>query len=302
MVKSLPNISICICTFRRGDLLLRLLKSLETLDSDGLFTYSLVVADNDACRSAERLVHEFAVHSDIRVTYCVESQQNIALARNKALANADGDFVAFIDDDEFPTKRWLVTLFTECERLQVDGVLGPVHPHFDEKPPSWVIKGKFYDRPSYPTGLLIDGKKGRTGNVLLRKRVLADAGAEAFRPRFRTGEDQDFFTRMIDRGYRFTWCHEATVYEVVPPNRWKRSFMLRRALLRGATGVLRQSFGSRELVKSIIAVPTYAVMLPFALLLGQHRFMNVLIRLFDHVGKLLGVGGCNPVREPYVTD
>src|SRR5205085_902502 len=101
----------------------------------------------------------------------------------------------------------------------------------------WVVKGNFYDRASYPTGFVIDWKKGRTGNVLL-KRHLFDADTPPFRPEFVTGEDQDFFGRMIDKGYVFIWCHEALAYETVPPIRWKRTFMLRRALLQGATSLV----------------------------------------------------------------
>jgi hypothetical protein len=37
-------------------------------------------------------------------------------------------------------------------------------------------------------------------------------------------------------------------------------------------------------------------------LIGHHRFMSIAIKLFDHVGKLLALYRCQPVREPYVTD
>jgi succinoglycan biosynthesis protein ExoM len=181
----------------------------------------------------------------------------------------------------------------------VDGVLGPVKPHFDEEPPAWVVKGGFYDRASYPTGFVIDWRKGRTGNVLLKRHLFAD-GAPPFRPEFKTGEDQDFFGRMIEKGHVFIWCHEAVAYEVVPPIRWKRTFMLRRALLSGATSYVTSS--ARDILKSVIAVPAYAIGLPFALLLGQHKFMSLMMRLFDHAGKLLAVVGVHPIKEPYVTD
>jgi glycosyltransferase involved in cell wall biosynthesis len=302
MTKEVPHISVCICTFRRTDLLQRLLRGLGDQETGGLFTYSIVVADNDELRSAEAMVSEFAAKSAITVRYCVEPRQNIALARNKAVANTAGDFVAFIDDDEFTSKNWLLTLFKARNEYGADGVLGPVKPHFDEEPPKWILKGRFYDRPSYPTGLVIDGKKGRTGNVLLKRDLFAAAGAQPFRPQFRTGEDQDFFTRMIELRYRFIWCDEATAYEVVPPKRWRRTFMLRQALLRGGTSVLRPSFGPLDVVKSFTAVAIYSVVLPFSLLLGHHRFMTLLIKLFNHLGKLLALQDWNPVREPYVTD
>lgn len=300
-MSSLQHISVCTCTYKRPHLLKRLLEDLATQDTNGRFTFSIVVADNDRLRSAEPAVTAFAATTPIRVTYVVEPQQNIALARNRAIANADGDFIAFIDDDEFPPAGWLLTLFNTYHQYKVDGVLGPVKPHFDETAPAWVVKGGFYDRPTYPTGFVIDWQKGRTGNVLLNKALFAD-GLPPFRQEFLTGEDQDFFGRMIEKGHVFIWCDEAVAYEVVPPIRWKRTFMLRRALLRGATSLVHPTFGARDVVKSVIAVPAYTAGLPIALLLGQDRFMSLMIKLCDHAGRLMALVGIRPIKEPYVTE
>ncbi len=286
------HISVCICTYKRPHLLKRLLNELSVQDTGGLFTYSIVIADNDHLRSAESVALDFAAESRIPVRYCVEPRQNIALARNKVVENAHGDFVAFIDDDEYPTKSWLVTLFKACNEYDVDGVLGPVKPHFDEDPPKWVVQGKFCERPAYPTGVVVEWSKGRTGNLLLRKRVFASS-AQPFRPEFRAGEDQDFFRRMTEGGHVFIWCNEAVAYEIVPRARWKRTVMFRRALLRGATARLHPTLGLLDITKSVVAVPAYIVVLPFALVMGHHRFMSFSVSLLDHLGKLLALIGIN---------
>ena len=59
------HISVCICTYRRPQLLKRLLQTLEEQETDGLFTFSIVVADNDGQRSAEPLVSDFAADAAI---------------------------------------------------------------------------------------------------------------------------------------------------------------------------------------------------------------------------------------------
>ncbi len=296
-----PHIDVCICTYRRPQLLQRLLESLCDLETEGRFTYAIVVADNDRLESSRIPVAAFAAAGRLPIWYCVEPRQNIALARNKAVEHATGDFLAFIDDDEFPTRRWLLNLFETCLRYEASGALGPVKPHFDEAPPRWVVDGGFYARPTYPTGFVIDWRKGRTGNLLIDRRVFA-GDAQPFRPEFLTGEDQDFFRRAIDSGHVFVWCDEAVAYEVVPPVRWRRTFMLRRALLRGRISLLHPTFGLRAVVKSLVAVPAYAAVLPFALVTGQSRFMLCLVKLFDHAGRLLALAGINPVAEPYVTE
>jgi glycosyltransferase involved in cell wall biosynthesis len=278
-----------------------LLAALRDLTTHNLFTYSIVVTDNDHQQSAEPVVTGFAAASDLHVRYCVEPRQNIALARNTAIAHASGEFVAFLDDDECPTRDWLRHLFETCTRYGADGALGPVRPQFDENPPQWILDGGFYSRPTYPTGLVIDWRKGRTGNLLITRSVVAGE-AVPFRPEFLTGEDQDFFRRAIEKGHRFVWCDEAVAYEVVPPIRWSRTFMLKRALLRGRISLLHPSSGWRATLRSMIAVPAYAAALPFALTAGHSRFMVCLVKLFDHAGRLLALAGINPVSEPYVTE
>lgn len=293
------HISVCICTFKRPDFLRRLFDDLRNQDTGGLFTYSIVVCDNDHLRSAEPLVSEFTTTANIAVKYCVEPQQSIALARNKAVQNATGNYVAFIDDDEFPESNWLQALFNACNKYSVDGVLGPVKPSFGTGVPNWIVKGRFYNKPCHKTGFVLASRNTRTSNVLLKAYVMQGMTLP-FRPEFRAGEDVDFFRRAIEQGHVFIWCNEAVVHEEIPPARWKRSYLLRKALLRGACASLRPTVGVLSVTKSVGAVLTYGFVLPFAALMGQHRFMDLLVRLCDHLGKVLAVLGINPVKEPYV--
>lgn len=294
------HICVCVCTYKRPHALERLLRHLAGLETGDLFTYSIVVVDNDEGRSAEATVAAIATKFPVPLLYDVEPQRSIALARNRAVANARGDFLALIDDDEFPAPDWLLSLFNTCAQYGVDGVLGPVIRHFDEPPPAWFQRSGIYDRRVNPTGMAVYWKEARTGNVLLKASVMA--GETPFRPEFRAGEDQDFFRRKIEQGFRFIWSAEARVLEAIPPARWKRSYVLRKAALQGATAALQPNCGFVSIAKSTVAVPLYTVCLPFALLLGQHRFMTLLVKIADHSGKLLARMGFNPIKEEYVSE
>jgi glycosyltransferase involved in cell wall biosynthesis len=297
--QAIPHISVCVCTYKRPQMLRRLLAEVVRQQTAGEFTFSVVVADNDEEKSAEAIIVEIAGATSIPITYCVEPRQNIALARNKVVGSAAGDYLAFIDDDEFPVPTWLLTLLRTCREYGVDGVLGPVLRHFDETPPKWLEKSKFYVRRVNPTGTKVDGEEARTGNVLI-KRELVLGDPMPFRPEFRAGEDQDFFMRKIDEGRKFIWCAEAEAFETVPPARWGKKYLLRKALLRGATAGLRTNMIG--VLKSVAALPIYALALPFAFVAGQQHFMTLLVKSCDHLGKLLILVGINPVREEYVLD
>jgi succinoglycan biosynthesis protein ExoM len=293
-----PNhISVCICTFKRAELLKALLERLENQRTDGQFTYSVVVADNDSMRSAELVVAAFSSTNQMSVTYCIEPEQNIALARNKALQNAEGDYIAFIDDDEFPGDDWLWNLFNTRVSYGVDGVFGPVKPHFEIDPPEWVKKGEFFERPTHFTGYKISWGEARTGNVLFGRSILMDVNTP-FRSEFDTaGEDVDFFRRMMGQGYKFVWCNEAVVFEVVPSSRCNRRYLLKRALLRGSNFPKHPTNRLKNATKSLVAVPCYLLALPFLAMLGQHVFLKYLIKLFDHASRLLAYLGLRLVTQ-----
>jgi len=296
-VSQIPHINVCICTFKRPELLRQLLERLGSQRRDGLFTYSVVVADNDPAQSAQQVVAALSSTSSVHVTYCCESQPNIALARNKALQHAEGDFIAFIDDDEFPKGDWLWHLFKTCVRYGVDGVLGPVKPHFEFDPPGWVKKGKFFDRPTFDTGYRVNWDEARTGNVLFKRDIL-NAVDIPFRSEFATaGEDVDFFRRMMEKGRAFVWCNEAVVHEVVPASRCTRSYLLKRALLRGSNFHKHPADRLKNATKSLIAVPCYTLALPILALFGQHLFIKYLIKLLDHGSRLLAFVGLSAVTR-----
>lgn len=297
MTPKTKHISICICTFKRPHLLKNLLNELENQITEGLFSYSVVVADNDYRQSAKQAVLELAATSSIPIVYGVEPEQNIAMARNKALENSKGDLIAFIDDDETPEHDWLFNLFKTCNIYGVDGVLGPVKPYFEHIPPQWMIKGKIFERPTYNTGYRMDWHETRTGNVLFKREILNGIN-HAFRPEFGTGgEDVDFFRRMMGKGRTFVWCNDAVVYELVPPGRCELSYQIRMALLRGGNSLMHRGDLARSVFKSLIAVPVYGLSFPVLFVSSDHHFKNYLIKFFDHAGKLLALLGLKPVKK-----
>ena len=286
-----PHIAVCICTFKRAELLKTVLTHMENQHTGAQFTYSVVVADNDAAQSGRAVVEEFCRTSSLPVVYCNEPQQNIALARNKAVENARGEYIAFIDDDEFPAEDWLLRLFEACATYGAAGVLGPVKPYFPVVPPEWIVKGRFFEKTSHATGHRLSWNETRTSNVLFKTSILTGVDP-VFQPQFAmAGEDMDFFRRMIDKGDVFVWSNDGLVYEAVPPARANLRFLVRRALLRGSGFPAHPKDRLRNIVKSLVAVPCYTLALPVLAILGRHMLISYLVKLCDHAARLLAFLG-----------
>ncbi len=300
-----PRICVCVCTYRRPALLGQLLDAVLHQVTDTKFTFWVVVVDNDADGSARETVARRQQANPGMIGYFIEPEQSIAAARNRAVAQAKGDLIAFIDDDETPTERWLLTLYQALMEHQADGVLGPVDPEFVVAPPDWILRAGVYDRPNGSgrdrrTGAVLTWRQTGTGNVLLWRRVV-DELEGPFGLQFGSGgEDLDFFRRAMEKGRVFVWCNEALAYERVPVERTRVSFQLKRALLRGKMALSHPTGRTLGVLKSALAFAGYSALLPVFLLFGRHVFLQYLIKDCDHAGKLLAFCGINAVRQKYV--
>jgi len=281
----------------------RLLRKLKMQETDGLFDFSIVIVDNDTAGPAREIVTQLRAELGMEMDYSIELEQTIPAARNHALRLARGNYIGIIDDDEFPPQHWLITMYRAIQAFDVDGALGSVHPFFDQKPPAWLLKGRFCERQVYRTGTLLEWNQTRTGNVLLKKEVF-NKHQLRFDLKWKTsGSDRAFFKQAMQLGYRFIAVEEAPVYESVPPERWTKHYYLKRALVHGynahrnSVGELRGFARVLVPLKSIAALLAYTMALPFCACLGSHVLVKCLERGGHHLSRLLAMLGIELVKK-----
>lgn len=269
-------ISVCVCTYKRPDGLDQLLRALVN-QKKLAYPFEIIVVDNDAATSARDVVKRFQDHTrDPPVQYFVEPQQNIALARNRSVAEASGQWLAFIDDDESPEPGWLKEMMATLLRYHADGVFGPVIPLLPDESPPWITRGRFFERRRRRTGEAV--ATGRTSNALIRASALEER-EQPFDPRrgLTGGEDYLLFSSMLAGGSYFVWCDQAVVYERVPSSRTNLRWLLLRTF-RGGQGYADEKMragGKRVYVKLIMhglgEVGLSMLMAPLMLPFGVHR-------------------------------
>lgn len=278
---------------------------LNELKTESLFTVSIRIIDNDYQKSALPVIREFKKKSKFPIQYLVEPQKSISFARNKGIEKSNS-MIAFIDDDEFPGRDWLVNHYKILKERKISGVLGPVIPYFDNKPEAWLVKSKLCDRKSYPSGHVLHWSHTRTGNVLLTKELMNDSEARFDTNYNMGGCDVDFFKRLMNKGHTFIWCNEAPVYERVPLARQSKMYFCKRAFLQGCIS-LNYAFTKKNkteraalLLKTTMAAAIYSLCLPLFRLTGTHVFMRYLVKDCHHIGRLLAMIGIRPVKNRYI--
>jgi len=216
------------------------------------YNIEIVIVDNDKFGSAKNIVMSFAEDIGHQVKYLIEAEQNISLARNKAVLSSSGELIAFIDDDEIPNPDWLKHL-TECLlNNNADAVFGPVNAMLPSSSPKWVWESRLFEPLQLETGALIPIENTATGNVLLKKTIL-DRLQGPFDPKYGLsgGGDYEMFTRYHKIAPQLIWCKEAEVSEHVPQARTKLGWILKRGFRCGINAV--QINKSKKLELSSIA-------------------------------------------------
>lgn len=266
-------VTVAICTHRRPQGLLRTLRALWAQQGLTGRVLCVVVVDNDAAASARPVVEAVSPPPPWTLRYAVEPTPGVAAARNRCLAEATTELVAFIDDDEVPASGWLSALLRCRAATAADAVFGCVVPQFEVPPPAWSGDGALFCKPRRPTGSAVGWEAAYTANVLLSRRLI-DLGGGAFDERFAAsgGEDALLFCRAERNGARLVWCDEAVVHECLPAERLRLAWLLRRAFRGGQNWVrVRVDFQPRawlplalrgaagSLVATLLIVPSLAV-------------------------------------------
>jgi succinoglycan biosynthesis protein ExoM len=289
------KISVCIATYRRTERLAALLKDLTQQE---LPPSEVVVVDNDAAGSARAVVEELRRRGyPSPIVYSVQPERNISMTRNMTVHLSQGEWLAFIDDDERAPRQWLKLLMEAAERYGADGVLAPVEPQVPATAPAWIRRGKFYDWPHLPTGALLPANHLRFGNVLLRGAPLrAEPGPFDISYRLSTGEDGDLLMRLIGKGAKVIWCDEAFVWEPVEAKRLSLRWLLQRSLSGGqhfarlcvsgrygrVNAAVRGKLFLQWLAQLVIALGLAVLLFPA----GRHRAAAWLIKASANLGKL----------------
>ncbi len=226
------RVTVGILTYRRPDSLVSTLDSLRPLADPHPTTswrlHDVLIVDNDRTPSARETVLALVQAGDpLPLTYRHEPDPGLAAARNRALDDAGGEVLVFIDDDEVAEPGWPDGLLRVMAATGAALVGGPVRTRFHHQPPAWVVDGGLFDRPEPPDSTPQTWL--RSGNLAVDLAQIRAHGLR-FDQRFAFsgGEDTDFSLRARRLGLDLQWSATAPVTELVGPDRTTLAWLTRR--------------------------------------------------------------------------
>lgn len=158
----------------------------------------IVVDDGSTDRSAEIIRSVDAVH------YVHQENQGVAQARNAGLGKAQGDHIAFLDQDDMWTPDKLSVQVSQLRQdSQIEAVMSRMQFFLEPgvERPDWLRDGLLSEsRPGY-----------NLGATLVRRSVFDRVGV--FDPQFTYGSDHDWFVRAKDANVRIAFLDEVHLHK-----------------------------------------------------------------------------------------
>jgi glycosyltransferase involved in cell wall biosynthesis len=261
-------VSIVIATHNRSALLGQTLAALAE-QRWPVDQVEIIVSDNGSTDGTRAVVQGAASRDGAPVRHLFVPEPGKSYAVNAALEIARGDLLAFTDDDVLPEPGWIEALVRAIDETQADFVAGRIRPMWEIEPPAWMspsLYGVLAIPDNGPARLAITGDRQSNvmpigANMAVRASVIARLGGlrtdlGKLAGSLRTGEDHEFFLRLMHAGCRGVYEPEALVRHFVPASRLKRAYF-RRWLYQNGRDVSRLERGYLTSARFLLGVPRY---------------------------------------------
>lgn len=242
------QVSVLIPTRNRRDALRETLASLAAIDHQS-GDHEVIVIDNGSTDGTAAMVQEAAA-SRSNLRYVHEPMPGLLSGRHRGAQEATGDICAYLDDDVWVAREWLVGLQDAFRDPSVALVGGPSTPTFEQPPPAWLAD--FYaedDRGRYCGWLsLVDcGTEIKITdpcliwglNYAVRRPVLFELGG--FHPdnipkalqRYQGDGETGLSLRAKAAGVTALYHPRVAVQHLIPPSRLGVAYFEERAFYQG---------------------------------------------------------------------
>ncbi|HAX77149.1 MAG TPA: glycosyl transferase [Cyanobacteria bacterium UBA11372] len=128
------DLTVAIPTYNGQSRLPKMLERLENQIGTEQISWEILIVDNNSKDDTAKVIQEYQAKVPIR--YSFEAEQGAAFARLRAVREAKGELIGFLDDDNLPAPDWVAQAYSFAQKYPKAGAFsGQIHGDFEVKPP-----------------------------------------------------------------------------------------------------------------------------------------------------------------------
>jgi glycosyltransferase involved in cell wall biosynthesis len=219
------------------------LGSLRQLVKPGLeHDAEIIVVDNNSRDQTPLVVREAIASSPFKMRYVFEKEQGISAARNRAIDEAKGDYLAFLDDECVVNSDWLMVGLSTINEFHPCVIGGPYFGAFlpGERPGWFKVEygNAYFLNYHYERGFQ-NTFRASSGNMFVRRDVFDavrfDVAMGPVGKQLRLGEETNLQERYLDTHSteRIFYEPELIVHHFILPVKLRLSYAVQRAFHAG---------------------------------------------------------------------
>ncbi len=202
-MKTIPTVSVVIPTYNCASLLP---KAIQSAYAQTIQPHEVIVIDDGCTDNTAEVIRQWMPELPDNFIYEYKVNGGEASARNRGVARATGDFVAFIDQDDLWLPDKLEKQLTQFERDVTLGMSFTAYTRISGDERELVQLSAWETSTEYALRQLMIGCCITPSTVMVRREVLQSVGP--FDESFWLGCDWDMWLRIAAAGHRIAYLAE----------------------------------------------------------------------------------------------
>lgn len=248
------DITVAIPTYNGSEKIPKVFKKLQQQIGLENVKWEVIVIDNNSSDDTSKVVQEYrdVKFLLVELKYYFEPQQGASYARQRAVKEARGELIAFLDDDNFPEKNWLAEAVIFAKKYPQAGAFsGQIIGKYETSPP------ENFDKISQHLAIRDHGEKELlfkpdnlqlppSAGLVVRKKIWLNNVPKKlnltgpFGKRRGSGDDYEVLLYLHKAGWEIWYNPSQKIEHYIPASRLQKQYLLALAMGNGlATCQLR---------------------------------------------------------------
>ncbi|NIK79534.1 glycosyltransferase involved in cell wall biosynthesis [Paenibacillus castaneae] len=291
------KVTVAICTHNRAKDTGEAIESVlaQSFDKEKI---EIVVIDNRSTDHTAEVVLKLAKVHGSRIRYLLENKLGLSVARNRAIREARGEYILFLDDDALASRHWVRHIVNVFESDPLIGCVGgKIDPIWEAQEPKWIPEEhrsvftildyssgvEEMPAPSIPYGANVAFRASLFRQIAPFREDLGRVGNNLL-----SSEESELIARLR-KDYKVYYTPFASVQHKIAKERTTKKWFLKRIFWQGVSDAVKRQD------RSALAVLKHSIRLMQALgsalisIFHFKKFIRQIVNICYRNGSLVGI-------------